>query len=126
MARLSLALAVSLLVISVSSTTNAAAIQADDSAWYYNATIHRCYYDDVAPSDGSEDYDSEEDCYTHSETPEELCNEEQIVGLCDAYIPSYYYNAETHKCEQFIYGGCGGNGDRFMTEEACLAFCGGI
>ncbi|KAH7943873.1 hypothetical protein HPB52_012031 [Rhipicephalus sanguineus] len=39
--------------------------------------------------------------------------------------PMYYYRKETKKCEMFVYGGCGGNENRFDTQKACQEKCGG-
>lgn len=46
-------------------------------------------------------------------------------GLCLAYFPSFYYDPSTETCKTFIYGGCQGNENRFLTEAQCLAECGG-
>ncbi len=35
----------------------------------------------------------------------------------------YAYDNETDSCNQFIYGGCQGNGNRFSTEEECMTSC---
>ena len=29
-------------------------------------------------------------------------------GNCESYIPKYFYNQNTKRCEEFIWGGCGG------------------
>ncbi|KAI8121796.1 Male accessory gland serine protease inhibitor [Lucilia cuprina] len=42
---------------------------------------------------------------------------------CLAYMPSWSYNAETNECVQFIYGGCGGNSNRFDYLTECEAMC---
>ncbi len=42
----------------------------------------------------------------------DICKLEPEVGLCRAYIPSYFYNSTSGTCERFIYGGCGGNDNR--------------
>ena len=44
-------------------------------------------------------------------------------GMCLAYIPQWAMNAETGKCVPFIYGGCGGNANRFETREKCEMAC---
>ncbi|KAG1685708.1 Carboxypeptidase inhibitor SmCI [Nymphon striatum] len=44
-------------------------------------------------------------------------------GMCHAYIPSFYYDMASNSCINFIYGGCGGNGNRYATEEKCLKSC---
>ena len=46
------------------------------------------------------------------------------VGNCMAYIPSYYFNQKTGKCQKFVYGGCGGNENRFISKKACMQVCG--
>jgi hypothetical protein len=46
-----------------------------------------------------------------------------VVGPCEAYIPSFYFNAVTGQCERFVYGGCDGNGNRFDALEECEATC---
>lgn len=35
----------------------------------------------------------------------------------------WYYNATTKKCEQFVYGGCEGNGNRFESKIECESNC---
>uniref|UniRef100_A0A1A9V0W6 BPTI/Kunitz inhibitor domain-containing protein n=1 Tax=Glossina austeni TaxID=7395 RepID=A0A1A9V0W6_GLOAU len=42
---------------------------------------------------------------------------------CVAYIPSWTYRSATNECIQFIYGGCGGNKNRFHTQEDCENKC---
>ncbi|EDV31218.1 uncharacterized protein Dana_GF14655 [Drosophila ananassae] len=42
---------------------------------------------------------------------------------CTAYIPSYSYNSNRNECVKFIYGGCMGNDNRFLTREDCEAQC---
>ena len=51
------------------------------------------------------------------------CSLPKVRGTCDAAMPSYWFNAETGKCEYFSYGGCEGNANRFETPEACVAAC---
>ena len=36
----------------------------------------------------------------------------------------WLYDAKLKKCRIFVYGMCGGNKNRFGTEEACLKTCG--
>ena len=40
-----------------------------------------------------------------------------------AFHTRFYYDSADGKCKLFTYGGCGGNGNRFDTEVACLEAC---
>ncbi|XP_023173489.2 male accessory gland serine protease inhibitor-like [Drosophila hydei] len=42
---------------------------------------------------------------------------------CDAYIASWSYDAVARECVKFIFGGCGGNENRFGTKEICEEKC---
>uniref|UniRef100_A0A8C3IV38 BPTI/Kunitz inhibitor domain-containing protein n=1 Tax=Chrysemys picta bellii TaxID=8478 RepID=A0A8C3IV38_CHRPI len=39
-------------------------------------------------------------------------------------MPRYFYNSATKRCEEFIYGGCQGNANRFPSVDECLKTCG--
>lgn len=59
---------------------------------------------------------------------EQTCLEEPDYGFiewCRGYFPMYYYDPKTQTCKEFIYGGCGGNNNRYDTEEECLEYCRG-
>ena len=38
-------------------------------------------------------------------------------------MPRYYFDPAVGECKEFIYGGCQGNENNFMTKEACEAMC---
>ncbi|VDP82363.1 unnamed protein product [Echinostoma caproni] len=44
-------------------------------------------------------------------------------GNCRAAITRYAFNRATNKCEEFIYGGCGGNENNFKTKFDCELAC---
>jgi hypothetical protein len=44
-------------------------------------------------------------------------------GPCDASVPSFWHDPKTGLCEPFVYGGCGGNANRYASREACLDAC---
>ncbi|UJR27191.1 hypothetical protein I4U23_008487 [Adineta vaga] len=52
------------------------------------------------------------------------CELPAVTGPCRAMFPSFYFNSTTERCLEFTYGGCGGNDNRFETEEECLRHCG--
>lgn len=58
---------------------------------------------------------------------EEVCALPSLDGdgrlACMALYYKYFHNAATGKCEEFVYGGCGGNENRFDTQKECEDFC---
>ncbi|XP_041351682.1 kunitz-type serine protease inhibitor-like [Gigantopelta aegis] len=52
-----------------------------------------------------------------------ICLAKPDPGQCLGYIPSYYWDPALRRCEQFVYGGCGGNSNNFSTKEACESTC---
>ncbi|KAM9319062.1 protease inhibitor-like [Pholidichthys leucotaenia] len=66
----------------------------------------------LKPSTGDQDSDD----YNH-------CTEAPDPGPCRAAIHMYYYDTKTDSCEEFIYGGCDGNDNRYKTLEGCKSSC---
>jgi len=54
----------------------------------------------------------------------ELCLLKNDAGGCGNYAPRWYFEPVTGVCRRFLYGGCGGNANRFATAEACWVRCG--
>src|SRR5262245_672461 len=54
-----------------------------------------------------------------------ICSWPLESGACDAYFRAYGFSTATGNCQPFIYGGCGGNENRFSTLAECEARCGG-
>jgi len=52
-----------------------------------------------------------------------MCTLQPETGNCRGNFPNYYYNQTTRKCELFVYGGCGGNGNRFNDALSCTKAC---
>ncbi|XP_054649457.1 kunitz-type protease inhibitor 2 [Dunckerocampus dactyliophorus] len=53
----------------------------------------------------------------------EKCMSAPDPGHCRAAFPAFYYDPDTASCQPFIYGGCGGNKNRYSSAEECLASC---
>lgn len=47
------------------------------------------------------------------------------TGPCKALMKKWGYDATLGGCRRFDYGGCDGNANRFDTQAACTAACGG-
>ncbi|XP_070970881.1 tissue factor pathway inhibitor 2-like isoform X2 [Oncorhynchus clarkii lewisi] len=52
-----------------------------------------------------------------------LCLDPLDKGGCAASIPRYYYNSASRMCEQFIYSGCGGSSNNFISRQSCMDVC---
>ncbi|XP_046508511.1 PI-actitoxin-Aeq3b-like [Equus quagga] len=59
----------------------------------------------------------------NSDTAYGPCSLDPVEGECQDYVLKWYYNKEERACQQFWYGSCGGNANRFETKEECEAHC---
>lgn len=53
----------------------------------------------------------------------EICFLPAVTGRCRASFVRYFFNESSEECEQFIYGGCAGNLNRFETIDECKLTC---
>jgi len=52
-----------------------------------------------------------------------ICEQPLDGGPCRGQFERWYYDEETGVCSNFTYGGCQGNKNRFVTQEACENSC---
>eukprot|EP00058_Branchiostoma_floridae_P022676 XP_002608166.1 hypothetical protein BRAFLDRAFT_90419 [Branchiostoma floridae] len=56
-------------------------------------------------------------------TREDTCTEPKKVGHCRAAVRRFYFDTAEKKCKPFIFGGCGGNRNNFLTLQDCETTC---
>ena len=44
-------------------------------------------------------------------------------GPCKGELERYYFNTQSLTCEKFVYGGCPGNDNNFLTWDKCDRVC---
>ncbi|KAF0876502.1 SPIT2 inhibitor, partial [Crocuta crocuta] len=54
---------------------------------------------------------------------EEYCTAKAVTGPCRASFPRWYFDVEKNSCDNFIYGGCRGNKNSYLSEEECMQRC---
>ncbi|VEL15667.1 unnamed protein product [Protopolystoma xenopodis] len=57
---------------------------------------------------------------------EEVCRLPRDPGPCHHSQPRFFYNPRLGSCQPFLYGGCLGNLNRFLTRPECRSACGGL
>jgi len=53
----------------------------------------------------------------------EICKLPVDVGKCSNSLTRYHYDPLLGECRQFVYGGCHGNANRFLTYADCESTC---
>ncbi|KAF6040200.1 hypothetical protein EB796_001481 [Bugula neritina] len=53
----------------------------------------------------------------------ESCQLPSDSGTCTNYTVNWYYDVTSGSCRRFWYGGCGGNANRYISDEHCQAVC---
>lgn len=99
-----------------------------------NARMKRFYYDVnsgmcgefyYGGCDGNENnFKTKEECKTICK--KRVCTLPQIGGPGGVAIQRWFYNADTMKCEIFIYGGWNGNNNNFKSKTECERSCNGV
>lgn len=92
--------------------------------YFFNESSQMCEQFIFSGCQGNDNnFKSFEECQNECEKPVTVCEQPKSLGMCRAQITRWYYNKQTYQCEQFDYGGCGGNSNNFETKQECEARC---
>ncbi|KYB26517.1 Papilin-like Protein [Tribolium castaneum] len=94
--------------------------------WYYDMPEKKCLPFYYSGCDGNNNnFNSREACETDcpKEIEKDLCQLAADIGTCGNYTDRWYYDTREKTCRQFYYGGCGGNGNNFETQQQCEQRC---
>lgn len=89
--------------------------------WYYNKKSRTCesfLYSGCGGNANS--FETEQECLG---TCGDICFQPKYRGYCYAHTTRYFFNRTSGRCEQFVYGGCGGNSNNFWSLEQCRKVC---
>lgn len=95
-------------------------------AWYYDPKDGTCAAFSYGGCEGNANrYESEEQCLRQcgSFKNQDVCSFEKDWGPCVGRFRKFFYNTQLKACEEFTFGGCGGNGNRFSSLEECENIC---
>ncbi|KAM9334648.1 uncharacterized protein col7a1l [Symphorus nematophorus] len=51
------------------------------------------------------------------------CLEPMSEGACSEYVLLWYFHPRSGECRPFVFGGCGGNRNRFSSRQECQSWC---
>ncbi|VEN50612.1 unnamed protein product [Callosobruchus maculatus] len=95
-------------------------------SFFYDSNTRTCSpFTYTGCGGNSNRFNSEEQCERQcgSFRGQDVCDMDRDPGPCRGYFVKYYYDKTTRQCEQFAFGGCQGNGNRFSSQEECEQIC---
>lgn len=125
---------------SLPSTPVRGSCSANFTQWYFDYSNNQCYEFQFSGCHGNANrFSSKEGCETQCkheqpvgssapvpQPPQNIpdhCHQPRDPGPCRGYFQKWHFSAEENACQMFIFGGCGGNNNRFNTKDECESVC---
>ncbi|XP_049583944.1 tissue factor pathway inhibitor a [Syngnathus scovelli] len=67
--------------------------------------------------------DHSQDATLPDATLPDACSGPAERGTCDGSVRRFAYHAESKRCHEFLYSGCGGNSNNFKHRRQCIRKC---
>lgn len=98
--------------------------------WWYSAASDSCEPFTYGGCGGNDNnFRSYDECLESCQgmtrfTARFECSEPpKVQGPCEAAFPRWSFDVESGSCQQFMYGGCHGNGNNFESQQECSEAC---
>ncbi|ELU04243.1 hypothetical protein CAPTEDRAFT_219882 [Capitella teleta] len=93
--------------------------------WFYDSSAEECREFVYGGCRGNDNrFPSKEGCEQRCKmNPAEICSLPSDQGPCDADFTMWYFDSDSSQCQQFVYGGCHGNANRFKSHLECESMC---
>ncbi|XP_023024840.1 extracellular matrix protein f-spondin [Leptinotarsa decemlineata] len=62
-------------------------------------------------------------CFMDMNVAKVVCMQDSDPGPCQGYYNRWWFDSTKLRCLPFIFGGCRGNRNNFLTEEQCMDTC---
>lgn len=95
-----------------------------EQKWFYDSQDGVCkmfYWSGCGGNNNRFDHGKE--CMTKCWGSQNICTLPKIKGPCSGNFSQWYFDEQTKECQEFTFGGCQGNANRFSSKEVCLETC---
>ncbi|XP_050294454.1 papilin isoform X2 [Anthonomus grandis grandis] len=94
--------------------------------WYYDKEMRQCSQFAYSGCLGNDNkFDTREECaeLCSKDVSADPCEQTKSEGPCRGQFRRFFFDKESGDCQEFIYGGCRGNSNNFVSREACKLKC---
>uniref|UniRef100_A0AAV2LQL8 Uncharacterized protein n=1 Tax=Knipowitschia caucasica TaxID=637954 RepID=A0AAV2LQL8_KNICA len=93
--------------------------------WYYDGKLGNCQaFNNGGCEDSRNKFETYEECKASCQREGMgICSLPAVQGPCKSWDARWAWNTIMKECQAFIYGGCHGNANSFLTKKECEANC---